>query len=289
MRTEHSRGHHHGHQQGRHNEDQQSHEPGLAETLDLDALLLHEHLQEIFDWTAKHQPAPGTIVDLGAGTGTGTLGLTRTFPQASVVAVDQSEFMLAHLASAVEKNQLSDRVSTLQVDLDATWPELADIDLIWAASSMHHMSDPANILSQIGKTLAPGGLLVVVEMDTLPRHLPDDLGFGAPGLEQRLHDAVAIAGWNAHPNWAPAIREAGMEIAEQRTFTYGTDENRELIAHNAQTFLSRMRTSLGDTLSAEDLATIDQLLDPHGPQSLTRRTDLSMRGSRTVWAARPGR
>lgn len=289
MTTEHSHGHHHGHQQGRHNEHQQSHEPGLAETLDLDALLLHEHLQEIFDWTAKHQPAPDAIVDLGAGTGTGALGLTRTFPQASVVAVDQSEFMLAHLASAVEKHQLSDRVSTLQVDLDATWPELADIDLIWAASSMHHISDPANILKRIGRTLAPEGLLVVVEMDALPRHLPDDLGFGAPGLEQRLHEAVALAGWNAHPDWAPAIRKAGMKIAEQRTFTYDTDVNRELIAHNAQRFLSRMRTSLKDTLPAEDLATIDQLLDPQGPRSLTSRTDLSMRGSRTVWAARPGR
>lgn len=286
MTTDPSHGHHHSDQQARHHEHQQS---ALAESLDLDALLLHGHLQEIFDWTAKHQPAPATIADLGAGTGTGTLGLARTFPDASVVAVDQSEFMLARLASAIEKHQLSDRVSTLQVDLDAGWPELAGIDLFWAASSMHHMSDPANILSQIGKTLSPDGLLVVVEMDALPRHLPDDLGFGAPGLEQRLQEAVALAGWNAHPDWAPAIRKAGMEIAEQCTFAYATDENRELIAHNAQTFLSRMRTSLEDALSAEDLATIDQLLDPQGLRSLTRRTDLSIRGSRTVWAARRGR
>lgn len=289
MTSEHLRGHRHGRRHGRHNEHHQSHEPDLAETLDLDALLLHEHLQEIFAWTATHQPAPRSIVDLGAGTGTGTLGLTRTFPQASVVAVDSSEFMLAHLATVVAEHQLSDRVSTLLADLDATWPKLADVDLMWAASSMHHMSDPAHILSQIGRTLAPEGLLVVVEMDTLPRHLPDDLGFGAPGLEQRLHDAAALAGWNAHPDWAPAILEAGMEVAEQRTFTYDTDENRELIAHNAQTFLSRMRTSLEGALSAEDRATIDQLLDPHGAQSLTGRSDLSMRGSRTVWAARPRR
>jgi SAM-dependent methyltransferase len=289
MTTQHSRGHHHGHQQGRHNDHQHSDEPGLAEMLDLDALLLHEHLQEIFDWTAEHEKDPGTILDLGAGTGTGTLGLARTFPEANVVAVDQSEFMLQRLASTVEKHRLSDRVSTLQVDLDTAWPRLADIDLVWAASSMHHMSEPGHVFGQIGKTLAPEGLLVVVEMDTLPRYLPDDLGFGTPGLEQRCHDAVARAGWNSHPDWAPSIREAGMVIAEQRTFTYATDQNRELIARNAQTFLSRMRTGLEDTLSAEDVATIDQLLDPHGAQTLAGRTDLSMRGSRTVWAARPGR
>ncbi len=261
----------------------------MAETLDLDALLLRGHLQEIFDWTAQHQPAPATIMDLGAGTGTGTLGLLRTFPHARVAAVDQSEFILTRLASAVAELQLADRVDTLQVDLDGTWPELADVDLIWAASSLHHMSDPAAILNRIGTTLAPEGVLVVVEMDALPHHLPHDLGFGVPGLEQRLHDAAALAGWNAHPDWTPAILDAGMEIVEQRTFAYNTSENLELIVRMVQTFLSRMRTSLEDTLSLEDLVTMDQLLDPHSPQSLDKRTDLSMRGSRTVWAARPGR
>ncbi|WP_312181350.1 class I SAM-dependent methyltransferase [Arthrobacter sp.] len=277
------------HQQSRHNEHQQSDEPGLAEALDLDALLLHEHLQEIFDWTASHQKNPGTIMDLGAGTGTGTLGLARTFPDARMVAVDQSEFMLERLASTVEKHGLSNRISTQQVDLDTDWPRLTGVDLIWAASSMHHMSEPDRVFSQIRETLAPEGLLVVVEMDSLPRHLPDDLGFGAPGLEQRCHEAGATAGWNAHPNWTTAIRDAGMTVTDQRTFTYATDQDHDLILRSAQTFLSRMRSALEDTLSPEDLANLDQLLDPEGPQSLTRRTDLTMRGSRTVWAARPGR
>jgi len=289
MTTQHSPGHHHSHPQGGHQDHQQSNESGLAETLDLDALLLHEHLQEIFDWTAQHQKNPGTILDLGAGTGTGTLGLARTFPQAKVVAVDQSEFMLQRIAATIERHHLSDRVSTLQVDLDTGWPQLSDVDLVWAASSLHHMSDPGNAFSQIGTTLAPGGLLVVVEMDALPRYLPDDLGIGAPGLEQRCHEAVARAGWNSHPAWAPAIQEAGMVIAEQRTFGYATDQNQALIANNARTILTRMRSGLEDTLSADDLATLDQLLEPHGPHSLAERTDLSVRGSRTVWAARPGR
>ncbi|UPO78400.1 class I SAM-dependent methyltransferase [Arthrobacter sp. Helios] len=276
----------HSHQQSGHHNHQHGDESGLAEVLDLDALLLKEHLQEISEWTAAHQPNPATILDLGAGTGTGTLGLTRTFPAAQVVAVDQSEFMLQRVAAMMENQGLSDRVTTLQADLDTGWPQLSSIDLVWAASSMHHMSDPAHVFDRISRTLAPEGLLVVVEMDTLPRYLPDDLGFGTPGLEQRCHAAVAAAGWNSHPDWAPAIQHAGMTIAGQRTFAYATERKPELIAQNAQAFLSRMRTGLEDALSAEDLATLDQLLDPDGPQSLARRTDLSMRGSRTVWAAR---
>lgn len=257
--------------------------------LDLDAQVAHEHLQEIFRWIAGHQQTPGTIVDLGAGTGTGTIGLARTFPTAKIVAVDQSEFMLDHLAAAVERHRLSGRVSPLHLDLDAAWPGLSEVDLVWAASSLHHLSHPNDALHRIADMLAPEGLLVVVEMDALPRHLPDDLGFGTPGLEQRLHDTAALAGGNSHPDWAPAIREAGMEVTEQRTFTYDTAENRELIAQNARTFFSRMRDSFDTSLSADDLASIDQLLDPDGPQSLTRRTDLAARGSRTAWAARLAR
>lgn len=283
MTTEHPHGRH-----AKHNEHEQPHEAAMAATLDLDARLLPSHLQEIFDWTAGHQPAPATIMDLGAGTGSGTLGLLHTFPEAKLTAVDQSEFMLAHLIAALAERRLRHRVDTLQMDLDTAWPELADVDLIWAASSLHHMSHPVTILDRIGTTLAPQGLLVVVEMDGLPRYLPHDLGFGTPGLEQRLHDAAGLGGWNAHPDWAPAIREAGMVIAGQRTFAYSTEANTELIARNAQTFLSGVRTSLEEALSLDDLATIEQLLDPDGPRSLTRRTDLSMRGSRTVWAARPG-
>lgn len=273
----------HDHQQ----DSQHAHEPALAEMLDRDALLLRKHLQEIFDWVAERQRTPRTILDLGAGTGTGTIGLVRTFPQANVVAVDQSEFMLEYLASAVKKQHFEDRVSTMNADLDTHWPDLADIDLVWAASSLHHMSDPTQTLRQVRNTLSPDGLLVVVEMDTLPRHLPDDLGFGAPGLEQRIHNETARAGWNAHPDWASNIREAGMEIIEQRTFTYETSENRELIAQNALSFLSRIRDSVQDALSADDVNTIDQLLDPGGSRFLPNRTDLTLRGSRTVWAARP--
>lgn len=266
-----------------------SHDPGLAEMLDLDALVLHEHLREIFEWTAKHQQFPRTIVDLGAGSGTGTLGLAHTFPAANIVAIDQSEFMLDHLTTAAQKQRLSHQVSTLQLDLDIEWPELSEVDLVWASSSMHHMSDPVQTLSQIGDMVAPAGLAMIVEMDALPLYLPGDLGFGTPGLEQRLHDAAALAGWNSHPDWVPFIQEAGLETVEQRTFTYETNQNPDLIARTAQALLSRLRDGLEDTLSAEDLATVNDLLDPYLPASLSKRTDLSMRGSRTAWAVRSPR
>lgn len=47
-----------------------------------------------------------------------------------------------------------------------------------------------------------------------------------------------------------------------------------------------MRAALADRLDADDLATLDTLLDSDGPLSLVQREDLSVHGARTIWIAR---
>lgn len=275
----HDAGHGHAH-------DHEHDEAGMAEILELDAMMLQDHFREILEWTAARQPSPGTVMDLGAGTGTGTFGLARTFPEAEVLAVDQSEYMLDRLRAKIADHALGGRICPLRVDLDTAWPERSDVDLVWAASSMHHMSDPEDVFRRIGETLSPHGLLVVVEMDDFPRYLPDDLGFGTPGLEKRCHQAVAEAGWNSYPDWSAFIESAGLDVSERRQFGYAEGGDTQVLIRIAHTFLSRMREGLAAQLSAEDLGTLDELLDLNGPRGLAGRTDLSMRGSRTVWAAR---
>lgn len=278
----HAPDHGHGHTH-EHNHDD---EAGLAEILELDAVMLRDHLQEIFDWTAGQAPNPGTIIDLGAGTGTGTFGLAHTFPGANVVAVDQSEYMLGRLSAGIAARELGDRVSVLQADLDQQWPEIAGVDLVWAASSMHHMQDPAKVFGRIHDSLSPNGVVVVVEMDELPRYLPHDLGFGNPGLEDRCHQLVAKAGWNTYPDWSTDMESAGLLVSAKEKFDYSQDGDHDSLVRIAHTFLTRMRSGLSDQLSAEDLAALDDLLDLEGPRGLAGRSDLSMRGTRTVWAAR---
>jgi hypothetical protein len=39
-------------------------------------------------------------------------------------------------------------------------------------------------------------------------------------------------------------------------------------------------------MSADDLATLDSLIDSDGPGSLRRRDDLTVRSARTVWIGR---
>ena len=86
---------------------------------------------------------------------------------------------------------VADRVRAIQADLDAAWPAIDTVDLVWASSSLHHMADPDRVLTEVFAAIRPGGLLVVAELDSFPRFLPDDLGLGRPGLEARCHAVLA--------------------------------------------------------------------------------------------------
>lgn len=225
-------------------------------------------------------------MDVGAGTGTGTFALARRFPHAQLVAVDSSAGMLTRLRSAAFSQGLAARVRTVEADVDEQWPDVGAIDLAWAASSLHHLQHPDRVLVGVRRALEPGGLLVVVEMDGLPRFLPHDLGLGRPGLEDRYREATAQAGWNAHPDWGPHLQDAGLELLEQRAFTYVLDPAPMSAHRYARRVFGNVRSGLVDRLSADDLRTIDHLLDDDAPGSLKQRRDLVVRSTRTAWAAR---
>ncbi|MBK1785961.1 class I SAM-dependent methyltransferase [Prauserella cavernicola] len=272
----HSHGHQHAH-----------HEEHLADLLDLDAALLRGYLDEVTAWLESHLPGePSAIADLGAGTGTGSVALARRFPSAHVSALDRSELMLDRVATAVREHGVAERVSTVRADLDDGLPALGTVELAWASSSLHEVADPGRLLRDVHTALAPGGVLVVVEMDGIPRFLPDDLGLGTPGLERRCHEAVARAGWNAHPDWRSHLERAGFEVTGQRRFELAPDPAAEGTVRYAHGYLSRIHRALESELDTDDLGVLDRLLSADDPESLAHRTDLEPRTSRTAWVAR---
>lgn len=281
--TQHGRrhGHHHGAARAH------DHESGLADLLDLDAEVLGSSLDELTGWAAGHaRGAPRTVLDVGAGTGTGSVALARRFPAAEVVALDRSAAMLERVRAAARRHGLGDRVRVVQADLDLAWPGIGPVDLAWASSALHELADPDRVLRDLHAALGPGGLLVVVEMDALPRFLPDDIGPGRPGLELRCHEALARAGWNAHPDWRPHLERAGFRPAAQRTVTASAEPAPPSTGRYARAYLRRVRSALDTRLDPADLAALDRLLDDDHPHGLLRRTDLTARSSRTAWAAR---
>ncbi len=263
------------------------HEGELARLLDLDAAVSAAAWEEVTAWAAQHlRGDPARIVDLGTGTGTVALTLARRFPAAEVVAVDRSAAMLDRLRDAVRHQGLEDRVRPVQADLDTAWPRTGIVDLVWASSLLHEVAHPEEVLANVRAALRPGGLLVVVELDGLPRVLPDDLGIGRAGLEQRCHRVLAEAGWNAHPDWRPLLERTGFSVQGPRTVTTTASPEAPGVVAYAQAWLSHLRPALEDRMAAGDLAVLDRLLDPQDPEALPHRQDLRFRSGRTVWAAR---
>ncbi|EHK85761.1 methyltransferase type 11 [Rhodococcus pyridinivorans AK37] len=130
----------------------------MAEVLDLDAAMNRPYFESLLDRVAGQlEREPRTVVDIGAGTGTGTLALARRFPHAQLVALDRSAGMLERLRKTAAYNGFGDRIRTVEADLDAGLPAVGAIDLAWAALSLHHIEDPDATLRQLAEAMAPGG------------------------------------------------------------------------------------------------------------------------------------
>ncbi|MFE3587352.1 class I SAM-dependent methyltransferase [Streptomyces niveus] len=261
-----------------------------VDILDLDAEVLAEHIASITAWLPV-KADPRHIVDLGCGTGAGTLALLARFPGAHVTAVDTSAGHLNRLREKAEAAGLADHVRTVQADLDADWPDLGAPELIWASASMHHMADPDRTLRQVHDTLAPGGLFAVVELAGFPRFLPEDAPADRPGLEERCHAAIDHHHAQQVPHrgadWGTKLTAAGFTVEGERTVTVNMGPpHPEAVGRYALSSLTRMRGVVAETLPLEDLAAFDRLLDTDSPHGILRRADLTVRTERAVWAAR---
>ncbi|WP_433260996.1 class I SAM-dependent methyltransferase [Actinosynnema sp. CS-041913] len=263
---------------------------GHAEILDLDAEVLAEHTASITAWLPV-DVSPRQIVDLGGGTGAGTFALLARFPEAHVTAVDSSADHLRRLRDKAGEHGVADRVRTVQADLDSTWPELGEPDLVWASASLHHLADPDRTLRRVHDALVPGGLFAVVELAGFPRFLPDDAPENRPGLEARCHAASDRRHAEHVPHrgadWGLKLTTAGFTLVGERTIAVDIDGSRsEAVGRYALAGLRRVRDAVADALSADDFAALDQLLDIDSPRCITRRDDLAVRTERVVWAAR---
>ncbi|MFE4228827.1 class I SAM-dependent methyltransferase [Arthrobacter sp. NPDC056886] len=170
----------------------------------------------------------------------------------------------------------------IEADLDDGFPTLSGssltadavlVDLVWASSSLHHVTHPAQLLSGVRQVLSPGGVLVVVELAALPRFL------GHPRdalLEQRCHTAAAAEGWNHHPNWTPVIEAAGFSVTQSEVTTIApvTPAAREY----AKQWFARF--SHLAALTADDRDSVEDLLERF-PDDV----QLEPRATRTVWVA----
>jgi SAM-dependent methyltransferase len=277
----------------RHSAHDHTDDASLAELLDLEGAVFHSYWTDVMSWVrdAAGGSGCGVVVDLGAGTGIGTVALAQHFDSAEIIALDASEEMLKRTRAKALELGLNDRVRTVQADLDVGWPDVDDVDVTWASMSLHHVADPDRVLHDVLAATRPGGLIAVAELGEAERFLPDDLGFGRPGLEARCLAAITNEQAESLPNlgseWSPRVEAAGFTLLSEQTFAIELNPPHPPSAGQlAQLWLRRVRESISDHLAQDDQNALALLLDGDGPESMRRRDDLRIRGSRIVTLAR---
>ncbi len=104
-----------------------------------------------------------TICDMGCGNGFYSLQLAQMVgPQGRVLAVDIQPEMLYLLRERMEAEQVENVTPILGSLHDPRLPD-ASVDLMLLVDVYHEFSHPEHMLAAIRRSLAPGGLVVLVE------------------------------------------------------------------------------------------------------------------------------
>ncbi|MGY1437622.1 class I SAM-dependent methyltransferase [Streptomyces reniochalinae] len=295
-------GHGHGHTHGHgHGGDPAGAEPdweALAEHLEREAELGVPFLEEAAAWlhdlTGSREVT--RVLDLGSGPGVSTTALAHAFPGAETVAVDSAPGLLERARARAAREGLASRITTRSAELPDDVPDLGTAELIWTSNVVHHLGDQRAALGTFAEALRPGGVLAVRERGLPTRYLPRDIGLGRPGLQARLDAAeedwftAMRAELPGHTrtveDWPALLVAAGLTPTGSRTFLTDHQAPLDPVARaHVRGRLERFRTGLADTLDADDLATLDTLLDDTSPEGVLRRPDVFFLTATTVHTA----
>ena len=104
---------------------------------------------------------PLVVADLGAGEGLLSELLARRCKK--VIAVDNSEKIVAFGAAKARKNNLKNLEFRLG-DLEEPPIEAASVDLVILSQALHHAQDPARAITGAHRLLRPGGQIMILDL-----------------------------------------------------------------------------------------------------------------------------
>lgn len=118
------------------------------------------------------------------GCGTGLVGFNLAGELHSITMLDTSEGMIAEVRRKAESGGFSN-VTALNADIQSIAGSRT-FDLIYLSMAMHHVPDTKTAVSIFARLLNPGGVLCIVDLDTVsPVFHEDDAGFdGHHGFDQ---------------------------------------------------------------------------------------------------------
>lgn len=135
----------------------------------------------------------GVAVDIGSGFGNTVIPLLQNHPRLSVLATDISPDLLAILCREARERGFHDRCAAVAMDAHADYFERDSVDLAFGNAVLHHLVDPAKVVSNVLAALRPGGRAIFCEP------------FQAGHAIQRMAYEQILAEARLKGEWSPAF------------------------------------------------------------------------------------
>jgi ubiquinone/menaquinone biosynthesis C-methylase UbiE len=133
----------------------------------------------------------GTVLDVGTGTAQIPISLCQQTPHVHVVGIDLAEHMLQLGRKNVLRAGLAARIGLERVDAKKMPFSDGQFSAVMSNSIVHHISQPADVLAEMVRVVAPSGTLFVRDLmrpedDSTLHHLVDTYAAGANDHQRRM-------------------------------------------------------------------------------------------------------
>jgi len=223
------------------------------------------------------------VLELACGDGAYTPWLaSRVGDSGSVVGLDISTDYLELAQRRTRRVATTARSRFVAASFDRLPFPDGFFDAAWSAQSLFSLPEPVDAVRRMARTVKPGGLVAVLENDTLHQVLlPWPI---------ELELAVRTAEWQAfrdetrHPRkfyigrqLVGVFREAGLVERTVRSFASSRVAPFEAPVHTfLAEYLRDLRERVEPRLDSRILPTFDRWTDPNSPESLLERPDMAI-------------
>ncbi|RIK74830.1 MAG: hypothetical protein DCC67_16075 [Planctomycetota bacterium] len=263
--------------------------PDYAERL----AALHAALADDFRRIIADLPLTGgeTCIDAGCGDGFFAGLLAERLDNGTTIALDNSPAYLAVCRRRLAAHSAASRTSVVEGDVAAMPFDAASVDAVWSVHSMQSYADIPRVLREFRRVLRPGGLLAVLESDSVHSIMlswPPDLELSLRQAEQRqIGDEDSYIG-AYFPRFAQRLlREAGYhDITRQYMFLSRQRPCGAMLERYIELYLKEMLEQHGPGLSERAQARLAALASPDAAQFLPRQENFFFGSLQVLLTAR---
>jgi ubiquinone/menaquinone biosynthesis C-methylase UbiE len=245
----------------------------------------HEAFSRELEQIVRSLPlTPGMkVLDLACGNGFYTRRISRRLGRdGAVTGVDVNRTYLAAARSAAAHERATAKIELVAASFDRLPFADATFDFAWCAQSLYSLPEPVVVLGHLARVLRPGGILAVLENDTMHQvFLPWPARLELP---LRTAELRALECENRHPSkfyvgrHLPAVfAAAGLEPLNMSTHPFDRQAplaraERRLL----QSYLDEVTERVAPHLEPALLDELRALRDPRSPSHMLREPHLTM-------------